>query len=98
MKIKGPRIQSKIDSTVAISAAIALALGGSARTFAEQSTGDAAAAEAGGLAEIVVTAQKRSESLQSVPLSVAALGSAELERRNISGLGDLMGGQVPSLR
>ncbi len=54
--------------------------------------------ETGGLAEIVVTAEKRAESLQSVPLSVTALGSEELERRNINGLGDLMGGQLPSVR
>jgi iron complex outermembrane receptor protein len=101
MKIQRPGIQSKIAFTVALSAAIALALGGSGRTFADQATADAATPDSssgGGLAEIVVTAQKRSESLQSVPLSVAALSSAELERRNISGLGDLMGGQVPSLR
>ncbi|MGO9512714.1 MAG: TonB-dependent receptor [Steroidobacteraceae bacterium] len=51
-----------------------------------------------GLEEIVVTAQKRSESLQTVPLSISALGSEELERRNIVNLNDLMGGQVPSLR
>ena len=51
-----------------------------------------------GLEEIVVTAEKRSESLQSVPLSITALGSEELTRRNIVNLNDLMGGQVPSLR
>jgi len=51
-----------------------------------------------GLEEIVVTAQKRSESLQSVPLSITALSSDELTRRNITNLNDLMGGQVPSLR
>ena len=55
-------------------------------------------APAVGLEEIVVTAEKRSESLQSVPLSITALGSEELTRRNIMNLNDLMGGQVPSLR
>jgi iron complex outermembrane receptor protein len=51
-----------------------------------------------GLQEIVVTSQKRTESLQDVPLSVAAISAEELQRRNISSIGDLMGGQVPSLR
>jgi len=37
-----------------------------------------------GLEEIVVTAQRRSESLQSVPIAVSAFSAAELERRNIS--------------
>jgi len=34
--------------------------------------------------EIVVTAQKRSESLQNVPISIQALGTAKLEQLNIS--------------
>ena len=48
------------------------------------------------LEEVVVTAQKREESLQKVPLSVVALGADELSRRNITSLADLMGGQVPA--
>src|SRR5579862_6815090 len=52
----------------------------------------------GGLEEVVVTAQKREESLQKVPLSVAALNADELQSRGIANLSDLMGGQVPSLR
>jgi iron complex outermembrane receptor protein len=52
----------------------------------------------GRLEEVVVTAQKREESLQKVPLSVAALNSEELQSRGIANLSDLMGGQVPSLR
>ena len=34
--------------------------------------------------EIVVTAQKRSENLQNVPISIQALGTAKLEQLNIS--------------
>ena len=37
----------------------------------------------GGLEEIVVTAQKRSESLQDVPISIQALGTERLEELNI---------------
>jgi outer membrane receptor protein involved in Fe transport len=52
----------------------------------------------GQLEEVVVTAQKRSESLQSVPLSVAALTADALEQRGISGVASLMSGDVPSVK
>lgn len=81
-----------------------LALAASA-TVAAAAESEAAAPEtsnseqgSGQLEEIVVTAQKRAESLQSVPLSVATLSSSELERRDITSLGDLSAGQIPSLR
>src|SRR6185437_2274821 len=37
----------------------------------------------GGLEEVVVTAQKRAESLQNVPLSITAIGSEQIEQLNI---------------
>jgi len=40
------------------------------------------------LEEVVVTAQKRSENLQDVPISIQALGTKTLEERHISGLND----------
>jgi outer membrane receptor protein involved in Fe transport len=40
------------------------------------------------LEEIVVTAQKRTESLQDVPISVQALGTEKLEQLNISNFAD----------
>jgi iron complex outermembrane receptor protein len=40
------------------------------------------------LEEVVVTAQKRSENLQDVPISIQALGTQTLEERHISGLND----------
>ncbi len=40
--------------------------------------------EAGGLGEIIVTAQKRSESLQKVPISIAAFDTARLDSAGIS--------------
>ena len=46
------------------------------------------AAEAGQLEEIVVTAQKRAESLQEVPLSIVALGTETLERMNVGSFDD----------
>lgn len=38
--------------------------------------------------EIVVTAQKREQSLEDVPMSVSVFGGAAIERQNISDLGD----------
>jgi iron complex outermembrane receptor protein len=37
----------------------------------------------GGLEEVVVTAQKRAESLQNVPVSIVAIGTEQLEQLNI---------------
>ena len=41
------------------------------------------------LEEIVVTASKRSENLQDVPMSVQAIGAAELDLKNVKGLDDI---------
>lgn len=41
------------------------------------------------LDEIIVTAQKREENLQEVPLSISAVTGEQLELRNITSLGDL---------
>ena len=43
-----------------------------------------------GVEDIVVTAQRREESLQDVPIAITAFTSAELERRNISSALDLV--------
>jgi iron complex outermembrane receptor protein len=42
----------------------------------------------GSAADIVVTARRRDESLQKVPISVTAIGSQEIERRNLTTLDD----------
>ncbi len=51
---------------------------------------------AGGLAEIVVTAQKRSENIQNVPISVQAVSASALAAAHITNLGQLSG-VVPAL-
>jgi iron complex outermembrane recepter protein len=51
----------------------------------------------GGLAEIVVTAQKRSQNLQDVPVAVSAVGAETLDNANITSAGEL-GKIVPSLK
>ena len=50
-----------------------------------------------GIEEIVVTAQKREESLQDTPVSIAAFSAQDLERKGINGLTDLRA-NVPALQ
>ncbi|HTV52941.1 MAG TPA: hypothetical protein VME21_17240, partial [Steroidobacteraceae bacterium] len=59
-------------------------------TTAQAETGAPSATAAGGsgLEEVVVTAEKRTESLQTVPLSIQALDSQKLEDLNISVIDD----------
>lgn len=47
---------------------------------------DSGAAAEGGLGEIIVTAQKRSESAQDIPVSVLAVGGSELESKGVTDL------------
>lgn len=49
---------------------------------------DAAADAEGGLTEIVVTATRKSESIQKVPISMQALDMSVLEQRQVKGLSD----------
>ncbi|UVO54734.1 TonB-dependent receptor [Sphingomonas sp. SUN039] len=65
--------------------ALSLVVGGTAQA---QTTPPAEAPEADS-GEIVVTAQKRSESLQNVPISIAAFNGATLERTNVTTVLDL---------
>jgi iron complex outermembrane receptor protein len=51
---------------------------------------------AGKLEEVVVTAQKRSERLHNVPISVAVLGGKELQKQNIYNIDDL-GVKIPNV-
>ena len=50
----------------------------------------------GKLEEIVVTSQKRSQRLQTVPISVAVLGGRELAQQNITNIDDL-GTKIPNV-
>jgi iron complex outermembrane recepter protein len=52
--------------------------------------------EAVGLAEVVVTAQKRTENLQDVPVSIQAFGTEKLEQMNVSSFDDYAK-MIPSL-
>lgn len=70
----------------AIRAAIALALASPAvpGAFAQTNT-----PETSGLDEVVVTARKRAEGLQTVPIAASAFSAADLERQQVFGLEDL---------
>ena len=54
------------------------------------------AAEGFSLEEVIVTAQKREESLQDTPISITAFGEEALTQQGISDVSDLQG-KVPSL-
>lgn len=54
-----------------------------------QAGSDQAFAKQPGLEEIVVTAQKREERLQDIPISIVALTGADLAKRNITNIDDL---------
>jgi iron complex outermembrane receptor protein len=62
------------------------------------SPGDAVASPTtdGGIADIIVTARRRSESLLETPVAVSAFNAEELERRSIMQAGDLQS-STPSL-
>ncbi|CCW19760.1 TonB-dependent receptor [Sphingobium indicum BiD32] len=56
---------------------------------ADQSTPLGAAAEEKGLEEIVVTAQRRSENLQDVPIAIAAVSGKQLSVAGVNNLVDM---------
>src|SRR5437879_8874055 len=57
--------------------------------YAQQAPATAGAgATAGGLEEVVVTAQKRVENLQDVPISVQVLDTTKLDQLNIASIDD----------
>jgi len=65
---------------------------------AQETADSSGAAEAGAqIEQVIVTAQKRSESLQRVPVSITALTGSELEDRQIRVAEDLVMG-VPTLQ
>ena len=80
---------------------IAVALAAPASTFAQEAAPSsepaAAPAELPAIEEIVVTAQKRAQSVQDVPISVAAIGGAEIDDLKISDTNDIAG-LVPNLQ
>ncbi|MGI9247114.1 MAG: TonB-dependent receptor plug domain-containing protein [Steroidobacteraceae bacterium] len=65
----------------ALAASVPTLLAGMSAAYGQSTT-------SGGLEEIVVTAQKRAEDLQSVPLSIQAFGEQKLEQLNVQKFDD----------
>ena len=84
---------------LATASAFALALSSAAAMAADDqaATQPAADASTSGLEEIVVTARRVEENLQSVPVAVTALSAATLQRRNVTTVSDLQF-SVPNLQ
>lgn len=70
-------------------ASTALAAGSAQAQSTQTATPDVAQRSQGGLADIVVTARKRSESLQNVPTAVTALGPEEIADLQIESFQDV---------
>jgi outer membrane receptor protein involved in Fe transport len=78
-------------STAAVSA-LALAISAfSIHAQADQAAADASdtGAAGGGVEEIVVTAQKRSENIKDIPISISALSGYELQQQHIADYDDI---------
>jgi iron complex outermembrane receptor protein len=70
-------------------------MGAALTSQAQQATGAPAAAETGALEEVVVTAERREENIQTVPITVAAFSADVMASRNLTDLhtlGDLTPG------
>jgi outer membrane receptor protein involved in Fe transport len=77
------RVQYRLPLASAISAILAGGL-----PVAHAAPEPAADTDTATLEEVVVTAQKRTENLQDVPISIEVLDSAKIEQLNIAGLDD----------
>ncbi|HEY1447250.1 MAG TPA: TonB-dependent receptor, partial [Caulobacteraceae bacterium] len=71
-------------------AAVLSSFGGVARAADAAADAPASAATSTAVQEVIVTAQRRSESIQKVPLTVQALTGETLKQQNITTLGDLL--------
>src|SRR5690606_23823181 len=60
-----------------------------AATAADAPDQEAAAETSGGIADIVVTAQKREGKLQDVPLAISAVGAEAIQRRMVLSVADI---------
>lgn len=74
----------------------ALAVAIASPAAAQDADAPAAQERQGGVNTIIVTAQRRSEDLQDVPISVSAIGEEQLEELNIDTFEDYLD-QIPSV-
>ena len=69
---------------------IALSLGMASPAFAQDAASEPQAEDAGGISDIVVTAQRREQNAQDIGVSVVALGSEDLQRLGVRDSMDIM--------
>jgi iron complex outermembrane receptor protein len=81
-------------SMIGVCAAVSFALYGP--VVFGQTAGETSASEGSALEEVVITAQKRTERLEDVPVSAQVVSASELENSNVSDISDL-NKLVPSL-
>ncbi len=74
--------RSKALTYLPLASAISAVLAGAPAAYAQQKD------SSGGLEEVVVTAQKKSERMQDVPVAIVALGTEKLEELKIQNLDD----------
>src|SRR5436309_2826835 len=92
-----PRCLPVRHALVGGAAAIALVGGVSAAIAQSKPAGDPpAAGRSGGMETVVVTAQKRSENIQNVPIAISAFTQKELTTEQVAGGPDLVK-EVPNL-
>jgi iron complex outermembrane recepter protein len=72
----------KVLTHLPLASAISAVLAGAPAAYAQQRD------TSGGLEEVVVTAQKKSEKMQDVPIAIQALGTEKLDELNVQGLDD----------
>ncbi len=71
-----------------VSAAVAAILGAPVTVWAAEAPADTAAAEPTGLAEVTVTATRREETLQNVPITIQALTGETIKQLNVTTFDD----------
>ena len=80
----------RADAHKAVVAVLGVLLAGSAATRVQAQSEPATHRDADTLQEIVVTAQRRSENIQTVPMSITAVTGARLEANGVKNLDDLL--------
>jgi iron complex outermembrane receptor protein len=91
MKYMASRRRNTLSQAIALvlgTAAVGTALSQTTTDGPPAHTGDTTPAAAGALEEIVVTAQKRVEDLQKVPISITVLSGEKLEQLQVSSFDD----------
>jgi iron complex outermembrane receptor protein len=80
----------KPNPKIAAAVAAILSAPSTAIVYAQQANTAPAAATANELSEVVVTAQRRSENLQDVPITIQAISGDTLRQLNVTGFDDLL--------